>query len=130
MKHVVDSSGWIHYLLNGPLAERYVEYVQKPAHVLTPSIIVYEVYKTVKRSANEDLACEAIAALQDTVVVPLDSYLARSAADISLHHKLSMADAIVYATARKYSVSLYTSDADFKGLPGVDYISSEEFNPL
>ena len=126
MKYVVDSSGWLHYLLNGPLAERYAKYVQKPSHVLTPAVIVYEVYKTVKRSANEDLACEAIAALQETVMVPLDAYLARSAADISLYHKLSMADAIVYATAGKYGVPLYTSDADFKNLPNVKYVSVEE----
>ena len=126
MKYVVDSSGWIHYLLNGPLAERYAEYVQKPGHILTPAIVVYEVYKTVKRSVNEGLACEAISALQDTVMVPLDSYLARSAADISLYHKLSMADAIVYATARKYNVPLYTSDADFKNLPNVEYIPSKD----
>ena len=126
MKCVVDSSGWLHYLLNGPIAERYVAYVHRPSHVVTPSIIVYEVYKTVKRSVNEGLACEAIAALQETLVVPLDPYLARSAADISLQHKLSMADAIVYATARKYNVPLCTSDKDFKDLPGVEYISPEE----
>ena len=120
MKYVVDSSGWIHYLLNGPLAERYAEYVQKPGHILTPAIVVYEVYKTVKRSVNEGMACEAISALQDTVMVPLDSYLARSAADISLDYKLSMADAVVYATAGKYGVPLCTSDADFKNLPNVE----------
>ena len=126
MKYVVDSSGWIHYLLNGPLAERYAGYIQKPSNVLTPAIVVYEVYKTVKRSVNEGLACEAISALHDTVMVPLDSYLARSAADISLNHKLSMADAIVYATAEKYGVPLCTCDSDFKDLPGVEYVSAEE----
>ncbi len=126
MKYLIDSSGWLHYLLNGPLVEHYMEYVDKPNHVLTPAIVVYEVYKTVKRSTNESLACEAISALQDTVIVPLDAYLARSAADISLAHKLSMADAIVYATAQKYAARLVTSDADFKSLPGVEYIVPQE----
>ena len=126
MKYLIDSSGWVHFLLNGPLIERYLEYLQKPSQVLTPAIVVYEVYKAVKRNTNEGLACEAISALQDTVIVSLDSYLARSAADISLSHKLSMADAIVYATAAKYGARLITSDADFKDLPAVEYISAEE----
>ena len=105
-----------------------MEYVDKPSHVLTPTIVVYEVYKTVKRSTNESMACEAISALHDTIIVPLDAYLARTAADISLTYKLSMADAIIYTTARKFNARLITSDADFKSLPGVEYIATPQEN--
>ena len=126
MKYVIDSSGWMHFFLNGPVAERYAKYAKKLNHIVTPSIVVYEVYKAVKRSSDEGLACEAIEVLQHTDIVPLDSYLARSAADISLDCRLSMADAIVYATARKYGIPLCTSDADFKDLLHVEYIPAEE----
>jgi len=34
-----------------------------------------------------------------------------------------MADAIVYATARQYKATLYTSDSDLKDLPGVQFIA-------
>lgn len=33
-----------------------------------------------------------------------------------------MADSIILATARAYSATLWTQDADFKGIPGVKYI--------
>ena len=126
MKYVVDSSGWIHYFLNGPAVEPYAKIIQRSAQIVTPAIVVYELYKTIKRSSNERLACDAVEVLQHTAIIPLDSDLACSAADISLDCRLSMADAIVYATARKYDLPLYTSDADFKNLPNIEYIPSEE----
>lgn len=52
-------------------------------------------------------------------VVPLDESLAIEAAEISLAHRLAMADAIVYATARRHRATLVTGDADFAGLPDV-----------
>jgi len=41
------------------------------------------------------------------------------AADIAREHKLAMADAIIYATARQYQATLVTSDARFESLPQV-----------
>ena len=125
MKYVIDSSGWIHYFLNGPAVARYAKVIQKLGRIVTPAIVVYEVYKTIKHSSNESLASDAVEALQHTMIIPLDSHLACSAADISLDCRLSMADSIVYATARKYDIPLYTSDADFKNLPNIKYIPSE-----
>jgi predicted nucleic acid-binding protein len=55
-------------------------------------------------------------------VVELDQTLALEAADYSLEHKLHMADAIIYATARHHQAELCTSDENLKGLPGVNYI--------
>ena len=55
-------------------------------------------------------------------VVDLDTVLALESADLSIRNSLAMADAIVYATSRKYRAELITSDADLKGLDGVKYI--------
>jgi predicted nucleic acid-binding protein len=60
--------------------------------------------------------------MQKTRVVPLSDELALNATDISLAHKLPMADAIVPATAQAHNAELFTSDIDFANLPGVTYI--------
>jgi predicted nucleic acid-binding protein len=59
--------------------------------------------------------------MQQGTVVDLNARIALSAARISLESKLPMADSIVLATARAYGAVLWTQDADFKGLPGVQY---------
>jgi len=41
---VVDSSGWLEFLTDGLLAEEYASRLKQPATVITPTIIMYEVY--------------------------------------------------------------------------------------
>ena len=53
------------------------------------------------------------------VVIALDTRLALAAANISMRHKLAVADAIIYATADAYGATILTCDAHFQGLPGV-----------
>ena len=48
--------------------------------------------------------------------------LALEAADIALEHGLAMADAIIFATARKHDADIITADPHFDGLPGVTLI--------
>jgi predicted nucleic acid-binding protein len=59
--------------------------------------------------------------MQQGIVVDLDVRIALAAARISLDQKLPMADSVVLATARLYGAMLWTQDADFQGLPGVQY---------
>jgi toxin FitB len=119
---VVDSSGWLEFLTDGPLANVYAGRLRQPASVITPTIILYEVYKHSKRLRGEEGALNAVAAMQKTVVVPLNDELSLIAADLSIEHKLPMADAIILATAQLYDAEVVTSDADFNGVPGVTYI--------
>ena len=67
---------------------------------MTPSIVVYEVYKRLKKEKGEEVALEAYAQITRTQIIPLDQDSALQAADISLAHSLAMADAIVYSTAK------------------------------
>jgi toxin FitB len=122
---VVDSSGWLEFLTDGPLAEQFAGHLRQPALVITPTIILYEVYKFAKRLRGEDVALDAVAAMQKTRLVPLTDELALVAADLSLELKLPMADSIVLATARQYGAKVITSDADFRELPGVIYIARQ-----
>ena len=119
---IVDSSGWVEYLTDGPLAEEYARYLADLTEVLTPSVVLFEVYKWVKRERGEDEALLVAAQLEKTEVVPLTSTIALTAADASLEHGLAMADAIVFATAAVTQAELFTSDRDFARLPGVTYL--------
>jgi predicted nucleic acid-binding protein len=119
---VVDSSGWLEFLTDGPLAEEYAVHLREPSEVITPSIVLYEVYKHSKRLRGEEGGLDASAIMTKTLIVPLDEETAMEAADLSLEYKLAMADAIVLATARLHNAEVVTSDVDFEGIPGVIYI--------
>jgi predicted nucleic acid-binding protein len=64
-----------------------------------------------------------IAYTQKCVVVPLGTTIALLAADLHREHRLTAADAIVYATARNQWSELLTCDAHFEGLLDVAYLS-------
>ncbi len=113
---LVDSSGWIEYFTDGPLADEFAPYLENLAEVITPTIVIFEVYRVIRRQRSEEAATAAVAQMQKTSVVDLDQFLALSAADVSIDHGLAMADAIVYATARTKGVDMVTGDADFAGL--------------
>lgn len=119
---VIDSSGWLEYLTDGPLANEFARRLRQPAAVLTPAIVVYEVYKHSRRLRGEEAAIDAVAALRKTTIIPLTEEVALVAADLSIEHKLAMADAIVLATARLNEAEVMTSDADFSGISGVIYV--------
>lgn len=118
---LVDSVGWIEFFTNGPLASEYARYLQKPSEVVVPTVVLYEVYKKIKSEKNEEIALVAVATMQNAQIIPLTEELSLSAADLSLNHKLAMADAIVYASAIHENAKLVTSDKDLKGLPHVTY---------
>lgn len=115
---VVDSSGWIEFFTDGPRAEAYGRYLKNPDNLLTPAVVLYEVYKKIKRERGEETAKLCLAQIEKTHVVPLDQALALRAADLSLEFSLPMADAFVLATAHSSGAELITSDSDFRGIPG------------
>jgi predicted nucleic acid-binding protein len=120
----VDSYGWIERFTDGPKADLYDAVIEKaaPAEIVTSAMVLYEVYRKIKQAVNEQSALEAVAAIGQTFVVPVDQSLSLEAADYSLMFGLHMADAVVYATARHYGAELYTSDEDLKGVKGVVFI--------
>ncbi|MCX5859876.1 MAG: type II toxin-antitoxin system VapC family toxin [Proteobacteria bacterium] len=120
---LVDSFGWIEYFLDGPLAGRYAKYLEKPAQVLTPAVVIYEVYKKIKRERGERGALEAVAQMRNTRIVSFSERIALSAADFSLQSGLPMADAMVYATAMSEGCQIVSSDPHFKNLPGVIFLA-------
>ena len=120
----VDSYGWVERFTTGPKASQYNRIIDRtePGDLVTSVVVLYEVYKKVKKAKGEETALEAVASLSQTTVVPVDQTLSLEAADYSIEHNLHFADALVYATARHYSAELHTSDEDLKGLKGVTFV--------
>ena len=120
----IDSSGWIERFTKGPKAPQYKQVIEStpPKEILTSVVVLYEVYKKVKKLKSEEEALLAVAALSQTTIVPLDQTLSLEAADFSLENNLHFSDAIVYATARHWKAKLYTSDNNLKPLKSVCFI--------
>jgi|SRR3990170_4759062 len=122
---LIDSSGWIEFFIDGPLAAEYSKYLKDLTRLVTPTIILYEVYKKIKKDRTEEDALFAVSLINRTSVIPLNESIALLAADLSLKHSLPMADAIVYATALEENCKVVTSDTHFKGLDRAVLVGKE-----
>ncbi len=120
---LVDSCGWLHVFRGSALADTYRNILQEAeSETLVPSVVLYEVAKVLTRDMGEGIAMECVLRMQREKLIDLTESLALDASGAALAHGLAMADAIIYTTARRYDATLYTSDADLKGLPGVQFI--------
>jgi predicted nucleic acid-binding protein len=120
--NVVDSSGWLEYFADGPNADFFAPAVENIAELVVPSISIYEVFKRVLQQRDESDALQAAVVMQQGMVVDLNTTLALSAAKLSVELRLPMADSVMLATARANKATLWTQDADFKNIEGVQYI--------
>ncbi len=119
---IVDSCGWLEWFTDGTLADSYKKYLADPDNILVPAIILYEVYKVLKRGAGEEKALLAAGYMRSSRLIPFDDTLALAAADIALQKNLAMADAIIVAASQAHNCRIISSDADLKNLDNVDYI--------
>lgn len=120
--NVIDSSGWLEYFADGRNADFFAPAIGSVAELVVPSISIYEVFKRVLQQRNESDALQAVAVMQQGLVVDLDMEIALNAAKISVELELPMADSIMLATARMCNATFWTQDADFKDIQGVQYI--------
>ncbi len=121
---VLDSSGWLEYLWEGGLADRFVPYLEDMTQIVTPAIVLSEVYRAACRAGSDREAMSVVAQLEQTTISPLGSDAAITAAELSRDHGLALADALIYAAARLEGCGLVTADTDFRGLPGVVLIEA------
>lgn len=117
--NVVDSSAWLEYLADTPRAAHFAAAIEDTDHLIVPVITIYEVFKKVLRERGEGEALQVASLMQSGEVVELDLSLAIDAA----HHKLPLADSLIYATALHRGATLWTQDEHFKDLPGVRYFA-------
>jgi predicted nucleic acid-binding protein len=119
--NVVDSSTWLEYFANGPNAGFFAPAIEETADLLVRSLTLCEVFKRILQQRDEGAALQAVAVMQQGRVIDLDAPLALTAARLSTEHHLPLADSVILATARSQGAVLWTQDADFKGMPGVEY---------
>ncbi len=120
--NIVDSSGWLEYFAEGSNAEFFASGIENIADLLVSSIS-FEVFKRILQQRSENEAIQAIVAMQQGRVVDLDTTIALSAAKLSANLKIPRADSIILATGQVFNATVWTQDADFEGLDGVQYIA-------
>ena len=120
--NVVDSSGWLEFFADGPNASVFAPVIQKPGDLIVPTISLYEVFKRVFQQRDETQALQAVALMEQGLLVDLSASLALSAAKVSSDLRLPMADSIMLATAREYDATLWTQDTDFRDVEGVRFV--------
>lgn len=123
--NVVDSSGWLEFFANETNADFFTPVLEDPTQLVVPSLSIYEVFKRILQQRDEDQALQAIAVMQQGLVVDLTASLALRAAKLSISHKLPLADSVMLATAQAYEATFWTQDVDFKDIEEVRYITKK-----
>ena len=121
MKFLVDTCGWIEWLVGGKLSKNFEKYLGNPSELVIPTIIQFELYKWVCRERDEETALEVIGVTEQGKVIVFDTSLSLFAADMAKKYGLAAADAIVYATSRRNNAQIITCDKHFKTLPNAIY---------
>lgn len=119
--NVVDSSAWLAYFAGEKNSAFFAEAIEDTELLIVPVICVYEVFKVVLREKGEDDALQAISAMQQGVVVDLDSDLVLEAAVIGHEEKLAFADSVIYAVAKRHNATVWSQDEHFSGRANVRY---------
>ena len=124
--NLVDSSGWLEYLADGPDANFFASALEDTEDLLVSTVNICEVFKRVIQQRGEDAALQAVALMEQAEVVDLSAAIAMDAAKISVENKLHMADSLILATARARGAVLWTQDSDFDGLPEVRFLAKRD----
>ncbi len=119
--NVVDSCGWIEYLLDSPRADLFASAIEQRERLLVPVIALYEVHKILSLKLSAHAVKSALDVMRLGRVLDLTDRRAIAAADIALRHRLAMADAVMYAMALEHKATFWTQDVDYQGLPGVNF---------
>lgn len=123
--NVVDSSGWLEYFTDGANAEAFKPLIADEASLIIPTVCLYEVFKITLARAGEDEAVRVAGLMSFGQIIDFNREVALVAAPISIQYKLAMADSVIYAIAQMRNATLWTQDAHFKDLPGVQYIEKK-----
>jgi predicted nucleic acid-binding protein len=115
----------LEYFNGGAAAEFFAPAIQDSESLLVPTVVLYEVFKRVLQLRGRRLARTSTAMMERGKSVDLTTSIAVKAARISVAHKLSMADSMIYTTAVAHNATLWTQDAEFSALPNVRYRSAK-----
>ena len=123
--NVVDSSGWLEYFARGTNTRFFAPIVKEVDSLVVPTVCMYEVFKRLITQRGEESALQAIGIMSLGIIADFTREIAVNAAYISSEFKIAMGESIILATARAYEATLWTQDADFEGVGGVQYIEKK-----
>ena len=123
--NIVDSSGWLEYFAEGENASFFAPIIEDTGRLIVPVICIYEVFKRLITQRGENTALVHIGDMHQGQIADLTAAIALQAAKISTDQKIAMADSIILATARAYNATLWTQDADFESIGGVQYVEKK-----
>jgi len=120
--NIVDSSCWLEYLSGSSTGDTVAPLIEETNKLVVPVITIYEVFKKLLSETGEEQALKVAAHMKLGKVIEVNLTISLEAAKFSKLHKLPMADALIYATARLENCTLWTQDAHFESLEGVQYL--------
>ncbi len=123
--NLVDSSGWLEYLSDSENAENFAEAIENTEELLVSSINIYEVYKKILKTKDENTALQILGLMRQAKVIDVTASIAVQAAKLSFEKNIPMADSIIYTTARDNNATMWTQDIDFKNLESVKYFAKK-----
>lgn len=121
--NVVDSSGWIEYLLDSPRADLFASAIEQRATLLVPVIALFEVHKVLSRQVPPEAVNACLDVMRLGRVLDITAARAVVGANVALRHKLAMGDALMYCVAQEHNATFWTQDVDYQGLPGVQWFA-------
>ena len=121
--NIVDSSGWIEYLLDTERADLFAQAIEQRDKLLVPVIALFEVHKVLSRQVPPDVVAQCLDVMRLGRVLEITDRRAIAAANIALRHGLAMADAMMYSLAQELGATFWTQDVDYQGLPGVQWFA-------
>lgn len=104
--NVADSSAWLEFVNDGTNGIHFRSVIEDTAHLIVPTIVVYEVFKLTLRSKGEQTARRLAASMRQGRIVAIDETLALCAAKLALQYRLAMADSLIYAAAQAHNATL------------------------
>ena len=119
--NLIDSSGWIEYLLDSPRADLFAPAIEQRDSLLVPVVALYEVHKILSRKLPPEKVEQALDVMRIGRVLDLTDRRAIAAANVAVKHRLAMADAVMYSVALEFKATFWTQDVDYKDLPSVNY---------
>jgi predicted nucleic acid-binding protein len=119
--NLVDSSGWIEYLLDTERADLFAEPLEQRNILLVPVIALFEVHRVLSRKVLPEMVVKCLDVMRMGRVLEITDRRAIAAADLANRHRLAMADAMMYSLALEHGATFWTQDSDYQGLAGVQW---------
>ncbi|MCX6768017.1 MAG: type II toxin-antitoxin system VapC family toxin [Candidatus Micrarchaeota archaeon] len=122
MTVLIDSYAWFEYFFGSPKGKRAGEFIESGERIVVSQINLIEVYAKYLRSAKGEAEEKKRFMMNRSEIIDVTNDISLKAAKLKAEEGLSLADAIILATAQKEGVVLVTGDKHFSKFDRVKLI--------